>query len=52
MTSRNNVVAMTLQIVGGTLIAVYALRSLALIGDFGEDRHSKSSCKASFSECS
>lgn len=35
MTSRNNAVAITLQIVGGTLIAVYALRALALIGDFG-----------------
>ncbi|QHJ72080.1 hypothetical protein [Planococcus halotolerans] len=35
MTSKNNVIAMTLQIVGGTLIAVYAFRALALIGEFG-----------------
>lgn len=35
MTSKDNVVAKTLQIVGGTLIAVYAFTALALIGDFG-----------------
>lgn len=35
MTSKDNTVAKTLQIVGGALIAVYALTAMALIGDFG-----------------
>ncbi|MCM3611884.1 hypothetical protein M4S82_11520 [Planococcus sp. MERTA32b] len=35
MTSKDNAVAKTLQIVGGALIAVYAFTALALIGDFG-----------------